>query len=163
VTQQRQPSGSTLDALWRAIFTIGYRAARVWWFVRRPEQRGAYVALWFGDELLTIRNSYKPGVTVPCGGIGRGESPREAARRELSEEVGIEVAPEQLVPTDEIVFENEYKRDHVHFFELRCEVRPTVRIDHREVVAAEFVALGDLASRPLVPALRSYLERRHGL
>lgn len=161
--RQSAVTGSWVDALWRAIFIVGYRAALLWWFVRRPEQQGAYVALWHGDKLLMIRNSYKSGDTVPCGGVGPGESALEAARRELFEEVGIEVALERLVPTELICFENEYKRDRAHFFELHCDARPELRIDRREVVAAEFVHRSELAARPLVPALRHYLERRHGL
>ena len=68
------------DAVLRAAFTAAYQIARLWWFVRRPQHDGAYVAVWQGEELLLIRNSYKPGDTVPCGGIGRGESPLQAAR-----------------------------------------------------------------------------------
>jgi ADP-ribose pyrophosphatase YjhB (NUDIX family) len=156
-------NGTTVDALWRAIYIVGYRAALVWWFVRRPQQRGAYVAVWHADELLMIRNSYKRGETFPCGGVARGESPLEAARRELREEVGIDVTLDRLVPTELICFQNEYKRDEAHFFELRLDSRPKLQLDHREVVAAEFVPTRGLFERPLVPAVRRYLERRHDL
>ena len=80
-----------LDAAIRTAYRLGYPVFRLWWFVRRPRVRGAYVAVWHDGRLLLIRNSYKTGETVPCGGLRRGESPRAGARRELEEEVGIAV------------------------------------------------------------------------
>lgn len=159
----RNEPGSFVDAVYRGVFIVGYRVARLWWFVRRPVQHGAYVALWCEDELLMIRNSYKKGDTVPCGGIAPGESPLQAAQRELFEEVGVRVSQEQLVAITEFPFESEYKRDHAHFYELRLETRPELRVDRREVVAASFVPRSELAGRPLVPALRRYLERHHSM
>lgn len=145
------------DATCRIAFWIGYRLALVWWFVRRPLQQGAYVAVWVGDELLLIRNSYKRGYTIPCGGIGSEESPIQAARRELFEEVGIETDESALLPIQLIRFDNEYKRDHAHVFELHLDTRPQIRIDRREVVWAAFVPREQLAGHDLVNAVERYV------
>lgn len=154
--------GALPDALWRIGLRAAYRILRVAWWLRRPVMHGAYVAVWQDDRLLLVRNSYRRGETVPCGAIGRSESPRQAAARELAEEVGIAVPEAELHFACELEVDFESKRDHAHFFELRSSRELSVRIDDREVVWAGFVERSDLAGRPLVPHVRGYLERLAG-
>ena len=150
------------DMLWRTAYRLAYRVLRVWWWIRRPKQRGAYVAMWRGDDLLVIRNSYRTGVTVPCGNIDRRETPREAARRELAEEVGIHVPLEDLMFVCEIQVDFESKDDHAFFFELQrpADASIDVRIDRREVIWADFCPRGLLTNVALVPHVLAYLEHR---
>ena len=54
------------NALVRLVLRAAYRLARAWWFVRRPEAHGAFVAVWHADRLLLVRNSYRGGECVPC-------------------------------------------------------------------------------------------------
>ena len=69
-----------LDLLARAGYRIAYRVLRVWWFIRRPDVHGAFVAVWYEGALLLIRNSYRAGETIPCGQVDRGETARAGAR-----------------------------------------------------------------------------------
>jgi len=149
-----------LDVLARFALRIGYRALRVWWRIRRPTLTGSYVAVWHNERLLLIRNSYKSGETLPCGGLQRDESHREAARRELREEVGIAVEAEQLTFAYEIEVEGPLATDRAHFFELEFENEPVIAIDRREVVWAGFCPAAELVDRPLIRSVRAYLERR---
>lgn len=151
------------DALWRIALRGAYLGLRAWWRIRQPEVHGAYVAVWRGDCLLLIRNSYRAGETVPCGGIHAREAPVQAAVRELGEEVGIHVHEADLRFVAECVVEFEDKIDHAHFFELRMQARRPVRVDNREVVWAEFVSAGELKARPLLPHVLAYLERARSL
>ena len=121
---------------------------------------GSYVAVWHGDRLLVIRNSYKSGETLPCGGLKRGETHRAAARRELKEEVGIEVEEDRLAYVGEIEVEGPRATDRAQFFELEVPAEPAIELDHREVVWAGFVPREALAQRPLIRSVRAYLERR---
>ena len=149
-----------LDFLARFALRTGYRALRIWWRIRRPVLTGSYVAVWHDDRLLVIRNSYKSGETLPCGGLKRGETHRRAARRELREEVGIDVGEDQLIFAGEIEVEGPLATDRANFFELDVAAEPAIQIDHREVVWAGFVPSEALAQRPLIRSVRAYLERR---
>jgi 8-oxo-dGTP diphosphatase len=149
-----------LDLLWRVGLRIAIRLLRVVWFFQRPLANGAYVAVWWDGNLLLIRNSYRDGEAVPCGAIDRGETPVQAAARELVEEAGIVAATEDLRFVCEIVVNFDFKEDHAHFFELHLETPPTVRIDNREVIWAQFVPEPELQGRPLLPHVRGYLKAR---
>ena len=105
-------------------------------------------------------NSYRPGDTFPAGGVKRGETHREAARRELAEEVGIEVAADKLEFVCEVEIESRYGRDRCHFFELHFDQDPVVRIDRREVIGWDFCPAGELLERPLLRIVRRYLSQR---
>ena len=147
-----------MDRFWRLTYRVGFRAARLWWRLRRPHHDGAVVAVWWGGRLLTVQQSYRGNLSWPGGGIRRGEQPREAARRELREELGLEVAPDDLVLAREMVVDWDFRREHVRVFELRLREEPVLRIDNRKIVAARFVeprAL--LAEAVLPPFIRAYL------
>ncbi|WP_344214406.1 NUDIX hydrolase [Kribbella sancticallisti] len=62
----------------------------------------AYVALRRGDEVLLLlraNTGYMDGYwAVPAGHVEHGESVLDAARREVREEVGVEIAADDLVP-----------------------------------------------------------------
>ncbi|WP_062206774.1 NUDIX domain-containing protein [Streptomyces sp. NBRC 109706] len=54
------------------------------------------VALWHGDRLLLVLERGRNCWELPGGGIEPGETPREAAVRELWEEAGQRLPPERL-------------------------------------------------------------------
>jgi len=147
-----------MDRFWRLAYRLGFRAARLWWRLRRPAHDGAMVAVWLGGRILAVQQSYRSSLSWPGGGVRRGEEPREAALRELREELGLDVSPADLLLAREMVVDWDFRREHVRVFELRLRAEPVLRIDNREVVAARFVepqAL--LAERILPPFIRAYL------
>jgi 8-oxo-dGTP diphosphatase len=151
------------DRLWRAAYRVGFRLARLWWRLRRPDHHGAVVAVWHAGRVLVVRQSYRPGPSWPGGGIRRGEAPRDAARRELTEELGLAVDPEALVLAREMVVEWDFRREHVRVFELRLDAAPPIRIDQREIVAARFVEPDALLrERGLPPFMRVHLAPPRG-
>jgi ADP-ribose pyrophosphatase YjhB (NUDIX family) len=150
---------SRLDPLWRTAMRAAYQLQLAWWFVRRPVIQGAYVAVWHGERVLLIQNSYRKRMSFPAGGLARGESMLDAAMRELHEEVGIRASAQQLAYHGEIVNPSGYAEDHAHIFELRCAEPPEVRVDSREVVWAEFMTPADALARGVVGVVRTYLER----
>ncbi len=151
-----------MDRLWRAAYRFGFRAARLWWRLRHPDHDGAVVAVWFGGRILAVQQSYRSNLSWPGGGVRRGEDAREAARRELAEELGLVVRSDDLVLAREMVVEWDWRRDHVRIFELRLSTEPVIRIDRREIVAAWFLDPElFLAEDSLPPFIRAYLGKAH--
>lgn len=58
----------------------------------RPNRRGVKVVIFFRNKCLLVKNTYRDGWTFPGGGVKKNESSRQAAIREVCEEVGILVA-----------------------------------------------------------------------
>jgi 8-oxo-dGTP diphosphatase len=139
-------------------YAVGFRAARLWWRVRRPAHDGALVALWCGGRVLMVRSSYRPVLSFPGGGVERGETPVQAAARELAEEVGLELAPDALTLARESVLDWDFRLDHVRIFECRLDAEPVPRIDRREIVEAAFMRADDALAHALPPFVRDYLE-----
>jgi 8-oxo-dGTP diphosphatase len=151
-----------LDALvnagFRLAYWLGYRTLRCWWLLRRPEHRGALVAVWREGRILMLRQSYRPGLEFPGGGLLRGEAPRAAACRELAEEVGLAVVPEALTLAREMTALCDGRIDHVSIFELRLGADPALRPDRREIVGARFMAPAAALAAEISPFARAYLE-----
>jgi 8-oxo-dGTP diphosphatase len=149
-----------LDRGFQLAYVCAYRVMRGYWRLRHPTTHGALVALWNEGEVLLVRNSYVPYYCLPGGYVHRGETARQAARRELSEEVGISVRPEELELVFDQTHEWEGKHDHVQIFALGVSERPEVGVDHREVIEASWWRPERALALDLFPPLRSVLERQ---
>ena len=74
-------------------------------------------------EILLVR-SYKWGdkYTVPGGHIELGEKSQAAIKREVKEEVGLDVEPVRLLLVQEAIFPSEYvKHEHFIFMDYLCK------------------------------------------
>ena len=149
-----------VDRAFRVALWFAYRVLLVAWFVFRPRRRGVFIAVWYDGRVLAIRNSYRRWLSLPAGGIQRGEAPQDAALRELREEVGIVASPEALRFVRAFPTTFEWKRDVCSFFELSLDAPIAPRIDRREVVWAGFVTPADALRAELAPPVRAYLEAR---
>lgn len=89
-----------------------------------------------GGRVLLVRHSYTDGWYLPGGGVARGESIIDGLRRELMEEVGIELlGPPRLLGMYSSTLEG--KSDHIGVFVVN-EWRRAPR-SSPEVSATEFV------------------------
>ena len=139
------------------VFRYGYPLARMWWRVRRPRHEAALVAVYVGHELLLLKSSYRATWNFPGGAIRRGETPEAAARRELAEEIGL--TGNTLVPTEGVSGNWGGRRVRVHFFELRLDRLPELRLDNREIIAARWVSPDELSGLALTGAATAYVRR----
>jgi ADP-ribose pyrophosphatase YjhB (NUDIX family) len=147
-----------VDRGFQLAYVCAYRLMRTYWRLRHPTTHGSLVAIWNRGEVLLVRNSYVPYYGLPGGYVRRGESARDAAMRELFEEVGVSAKPEDLRLLLEETHEWEGKHDHVQIFALELPSRPTIAVDNREVVEASWWSPGRALSLDLFPPLRHVLE-----
>lgn len=87
-------------------------------------------------EILLVK-SYKWGskYTVPGGHIELGERSEVAVRREVKEEVGLEVEPVRILLVQEAIFPADcIKHEHYIFLDYLCRATsPTVKLDGKEI------------------------------
>jgi len=158
--QSTQRPPTLVDRAYQLAYVCAYRVMRTYWRVRKPTTHGALVVLWHEGELLLVRNSYVRYYSLPGGYLRRGETSRQAAIRELAEEVGISARPDELALALDSAHVWEGKRDHVELFELELAERPQVRVDQREVIEARWVSPVEALGLDLFPPLRRVIEKR---
>lgn len=132
----------------KSLKTVLFRAARPFLRAAYRQTRGmtlgtrTIVLRKDGAEVLLVRHGYAPGWLLPGGGVERGETLEDAARRELREEAGI-VAEE--APQLHAVFLNDaqFRGDHVACFVVR-RFREEGFKPNAEIAEARFFAVADL-------------------
>jgi 8-oxo-dGTP diphosphatase len=149
-----------IDLGYRMAYRSAYRLMRVYWATMHPETHGALLALWSNGELLLVRNSYIPYYSMPGGYVRLGEQGKAAALRELGEELGLHVSPEQVRSALDQRHDWEGKREHIEIFEVEVDQRPTIKVDNREVVAVEWATPARALSLNLFPPIRKVVEQR---
>jgi 8-oxo-dGTP pyrophosphatase MutT (NUDIX family) len=138
-----------LDRIARLLLKIAYGLHLV--LPRRGRRRqGVAVAVWREDRVLFVRHSYRRGYFLPGGSVRREETLREAARRELREEVGIDAERDALLPV--------YTTAAIAVYEYYPCRPPAIAVDNREIVEAIFARPNDIATLP--GFMESYLLSR---
>ncbi len=131
----------------------------LWRKFHRPKRGGTSVAVWYGGRILLVRHSYRDGLSLPGGGIGRREMPAMAASRELLEEVGIAADPDDLIPVCQALYPTPEWETPQYIFEYRPAHEPAIRIDNREIIEAGFSTAAEATSPDLPRRLRTYMEK----
>ena len=150
-------AATSLDVACQLVYRLGFPVARMCWRLSRTRHEGAVVAIYVDQSLLLLRSSYRREWTFPGGGVRSGESPEEAARRELAEEIGLK--PDRMSAAGSVRGIWDGRRDHVHLFELRLQHPPELNIDNREVVGARLVPIRELPMMPVTGPVAAYLQQ----
>lgn len=142
-------------SLHRALLPIAFRVRHRWRRWRGVELRGCAVVITnMAGDLLLLRHSYGPEVwALPGGGIDAGEQPEDAVRREVREELGLNLnALEDLGTAQEEISGCPHT---AYLFAGTVNARPAP--DGREVVEARFFPSHSLPE-PLGRVTRSRIE-----
>lgn len=142
-------------------YRLAYQALRCYSLLRHPSLAGVKCALTDGERVLLVWHTYgHPGWGLPGGILRRGEDPLQTTRRELREELGLEVEVGELDGLGEIEVRIDGRRDLVHCF--HAEVRsPSLSPDGAEIAAARWWPRDRLPD-PLSPYTREVLARVRG-
>jgi 8-oxo-dGTP pyrophosphatase MutT (NUDIX family) len=114
---------------------------KIYWFIFRPKTKGVICLILSGDELLLIRHTYGHSAwTLSGGGLKKNESKEEAVKREVKEELGLDITPEYI---GEFTHHPDYKIDTVSCFVARIEkIEP--KIDRPEIKDAKWWHIDNL-------------------
>ncbi len=147
-------------AIRRPAYRVAYQALRVYWRLARPSKLGVKVALLNGERVLLVRHTYGRSYwDLPGGSVKRHEPPLGAARREISEELGIEI--DQWIPLVHVRGRVGGRQDILHCF--RAEVRePRLIVDRGEIAAWDWFPLARLPTHlnPIVAPILARAPRR---
>ena len=129
-----------------AVRRFGYRSAyrilQVIWFVFRPTKIGVKCLLTHDERILLVRHTYgRRSWDLPGGAVKRGEPPLDAARREMTEELGIETA--DWTALGELHGRVDRRRDTIHLFTAELH-SPALVVDRGELGAVGWFALDAL-------------------
>lgn len=135
---------------------------------------GVYGLVIQDGKILLIKKvggPYDGKLDLPGGTIEFCERPEDALKRELMEEVGIEVVDYQLFDADSVSFEWQYKEDvllKVHhmgiFFKVlnyNNEIKNEIKVDevNDDSLGAEFFDIDKLKKEELSPIAVMELEK----
>ena len=144
----------------RKLLDLAYRLQKRLWRIVRPRTRGVKVMLFAADGgIVLIRNSYGRSdlFLLPGGGVRPFEDPAAAARREVREELGCDVANLAFVSTH--ANHGEGKRDVVTLFRGEAVGAPVA--DGFEVAEARIFPL-DALPETVSPATLRRIEEHLG-
>ena len=130
-----------------------YLAYQVYCFFFRPLTLGVRVMLIKDGNVLLVRHTYLDGWFMPGGGVKRGETLDQAARREALEEVGAQLNEISLIGAYSHFLE--WKSDHNILF-FSNDFTSNGRYD-REIAEVRFFPLEKLPDN-LYPSHRRRLE-----
>jgi 8-oxo-dGTP pyrophosphatase MutT (NUDIX family) len=147
-----------MNAFIRMGYRLAYFSLRVWWFARRPQTHGAAVALWHEGRILMLRTSYRDCLSLPGGFVRSGEPSEQAARRELHEELGISLPPQELRHAWHGAIRFESRQDTIDIWEATLTSAPIPHVAGREIVWADWMTPTEAARHPMLPHINAYLR-----
>jgi 8-oxo-dGTP pyrophosphatase MutT (NUDIX family) len=131
-------------AVRRTAYRVAWVGLQVYSYVRRPQMRGAKCLLSDGDLVLLVQHTYGSRKwDLPGGALKRHETPVEAARREVHEELGVLI--EDWTALGELRVAQSGRDDTIHCFQ--AEVRaPQLAVNEAEIATTRWFPRADLPS-----------------
>lgn len=119
-----------------------YPVLRLYWRVFRPVHTGVKVLVIHKDKVLFVQHSYgQKEWTLPGGGIKKRETPEDAAKREVREEVGIQL--NTVTEKGSFLYDGEGKKVTIFVFTAVVE-NLNYKIDNFEIQNASWEIIDSL-------------------
>jgi len=119
------------------IYRFSYPAAVLGWFLVRPRVRAAACIVDYEGRFLLVRHTYgdRDKWGIPGGHVERGEDLVAAARREIREEVGLNLG--ELQHVTDLKFTDHYKSVHLTVYRATATSSAVV-IDRGEIAESQW-------------------------
>lgn len=131
---------------------MAWTLLRAYWFLFRTEVNGVKCVLTDSGRVLLVRHTYgKRTWDLPGGSLKRGEPPSVAARREIHEELGIEVS--DWASLGAVADRLNHRRDNMHCFQAE------VSGARLEINRCQLAAVDWFSRQELPPDLAPYVQR----
>jgi ADP-ribose pyrophosphatase YjhB (NUDIX family) len=106
----------------RTAMRVAYAGLRTYWFVFRPRVVGVKCVVTHEDDVLLVRHTYgNRAWDLPGGTVRRRELPRDAAEREMHEELGRRFG--DWISLGELFVNTNHHDDNLHLFQARVDDR----------------------------------------
>mgnify|MGYP003396784254 CR=1 FL=1 len=135
---------------------LGYR---IFCFLFRPVRMGVRVMMIQDSKVTLVRQTYLPGWFMPGGGLKRGETLDQAARREAFEETGAELGKVWLMGA--YTSFKDWKTDHNIVF--TCDDFKITGKPDGEIAEMRFFPLNELPEELLPGHRRRLAEYQAGV
>ncbi len=114
---------------------------KLYWRIFTPETFGVKIILTHKNSILLVKHTYGYNYTFPGGGIKKDEDKVEAVKREVNEELGIQLSNPHYV--GHLVSTRFYKKDNIFIYtgEVNSEV---FKIDNLEIESAGWFSKSNL-------------------
>jgi 8-oxo-dGTP diphosphatase len=125
---------------------------------------GVGVVVWKGDSVLLIQRGQPPRLgdwSLPGGAVELGETLREAARREVREECGIEIAIGEMIDAIDLMRRDDAGRVQYHFVVIDFAATYVSGTLHAasDVLDARWVVPRDLDAYALPTKTREVIDK----
>lgn len=129
---------------------------------RYPEPTvGALIINDSGDILLVQSYKWNNFWSVPGGHIELGERAEEAVKREVKEEVGLDVEPIKMLMVQQAVYPKNFMAPkHFIFMDFLCRTKSSeVKLDNREIQESKWVTPEEALQEKLEEFTRNLVEK----
>jgi 8-oxo-dGTP pyrophosphatase MutT (NUDIX family) len=126
----------------RLAYRCAYAVLCAYRAVAKPSLHGVKCVLVHSDKILLVLHTYGPREwDFPGGGLKRNESPLSGARREMREELGVEI--DDWLAIGDVLARFQRTKSTMHCFRAELN-QPQLKLDRGEILAARWFALDEL-------------------
>lgn len=139
----------------KIIIKLAYPIVKFYWFIFRPKTYGVKCIIRSNEKILLVKHGYgKSWWNFPGGGIKKGESPEQSIKREVKEELKIELSNIKYI--GKLLSTKEYKIDTIHCFVADAK-KEDIRRNEIEIQEEDWFLLMNLP-KPLSPIAQRVLD-----